>query len=198
MKKTSFLIAFLLVSYSIFAQRGIFVDAGFQFSLGYIPEQELSVQKESEAYTFNTAFWLRTHPLFGIGFGVGVRNYRGIPESAVFEPTDLGTTSLTRFDVYLSPAFIVPLFTRESWKGRIVLYPQLGLWYKGRYHDESINKFLSPTIAFNADLIIRRLSFGVTYRASQTQLVSNKWRVDHVLVKPALEFRIGLFFLDHF
>ncbi|MDR3350891.1 MAG: hypothetical protein LBN98_04520 [Prevotellaceae bacterium] len=173
-----------------------------QISFGYIPSQKLSVSDKSNAITFDITGWPifgstggdedAFHCLFGLGAGLGIRSYRKIPTDALLNTDDPYQTSATRFDVHLGPGI------GFGYGNAIHCFfsPQFGLWYAGMSNG---GPKVNGTIAISGDLMIYMLSFGVTYRMSSPRLVSTNWNIDnpenaYILIKPALEFRMGVFF----
>ena len=201
--KIVFLIFFLTISLTMAYARDDDDDDEFfalQISVGYIPNQELSVTPNSNAITFDIAEWYlgcigeknSFHGLLGFGGGLGIRGYRKIPNEALLNTAgDKFQTSATRFDIHLGPGVgfgynIVQCFVT----------PQVGLWYAGMTNE---GPKVNGTFALSGDLIISILSLGVTYRMSSPRLVSTDWSFSgpgnsYILIKPALEFRIGVFF----
>jgi hypothetical protein len=176
------------------------LPGALQISFGYIPEQQLSVNDNSNAITFDITGWPLfgasddreyAHWLFGLGVGLGIRNYRKIPNEALLNTDDPYKTSATRFDIHLGPG---GGFGYEA--VRCFFSPQFGLWYAGMSND---GPKVNGTIAISGDLIIYMVSLGVTYRVSSTRLVSTNWSFDnpanaYILINPAWEFRLGVFF----
>ncbi|MDR1055883.1 MAG: hypothetical protein LBL90_08715 [Prevotellaceae bacterium] len=198
MRRNILLIIYILVSYSIYAQ-----DRGFQISGGYIPSQELSINKittinNSNAITFDASGWifsdLENFFALGGGAGLGIRSYRKIPNEMLLNTNDPYKESATRFDIHAGPA----IGFGSSDYAFFVLSPQFGLWYAGMSSDGPKVNF---TTAFTLDLIIAKIvSLGITYRITSPRLVSTDWNFynvqnSYMLIKPAFEFRLGLFLL---
>jgi hypothetical protein len=171
-----------------------------QVSFGYIPEQKLSVNDKSDAFTFDITGWPllgvsgdeeSAHCLFGLGGGLGIRTYRKIPNETLLNTDDPYKTSATRFGVHIGPGVG---FGYNA--VRCFISPQFGLWYAGMSNE---GPKVNGTIAISGDLIIYMVSIGATYRISSSRLVSTNWSFDnpenaYILIKPAWEFRIGAFF----
>jgi hypothetical protein len=170
-----------------------------QMSIGYIPSQELSVNKNSNAITFDFTSWILGvlsgyeddfHTMFGVGGGFGIRSYRKIPNDALISTDDPYQESATRFDVHLGPGIGLGYNTV-----RCFVSPQFGLWYAGMSNG---GPKVNGTTAISCDVTIAALSLGITYRMSSPRLVSTNWSISnpanaYILIKPALEFRIGVF-----
>ncbi|MDR0725289.1 MAG: hypothetical protein LBF59_04685, partial [Prevotellaceae bacterium] len=123
---------------------------------------------------------------------LGIRNYRKIPNENILNTDDPYKESVTRFDIHMGPGIG---FGYKDVK--CFVSPQFGLWYAG-----ISNKGLkvNSTAAISGDIIIHMVSLGVTYRMSSPRLVSTNRRFSnnpenaYILIKPALEFRVGVFF----
>ena len=198
-KRMCFLALFVFVGYFAFAQ-----FQGGQLSFGTIPKQEYSIVDvmdiSGKAITFNATYWYYGETRFapGIGAGLGIRNYKGIPSEYIINSDDPYKKNMTRFDIHVSPALTIGDYRQFV---KLFVYPQLGLWYAGMSNQ---GPKVNGTVALCADLIAAgSLAFGITYRVTSSRLVSTDWNVDtmansYILIKPAVEFRLSLFFLEGF
>lgn len=196
MKKIILLLALGLFTYTVYAENdGDDIPVTYQITVGYTPRQATSLNDEGNAVSVDFMSMLLSDAeespiIIGAGIGLGIRSYNKINNDAILG-LDPYKQSLTRFDLHTGPIIGV-----VGHGVALFLSPQFGLWYAGMSSEGPKVNF---TTTLNADLVLGLVSIGASYSALSRRLVTTDWNIyspdnSYILVKPALEFRLGIFF----